>query len=120
MTTLLLLFLIVFTLVTTYLFWIRPILKTKPSLMTYYAQERSIWSALYLKFDGFKQKLTTAIVGMAAFVVSTYDFLAPLFVQSGIDVTTISSHVPQKAWPIISFALIALVQYFRNLADKKE
>lgn len=120
MLTWLLLVLIVLTLISIYVFWIRPVLKTRPTLAQYYAAEENWWAALTLKFGGLKQKLTTAIVMAAGFVVSAYDFLAPLFVQSGVDVTTISSKVPPQAWPLIGMALIALVQYFRNIADKKK
>lgn len=119
MLTWLLVVLIVLTLVATYVFWIRPILKTRPSLMQYYEREESLWAALSLKVSGLKQKLTTAVVMISGFVVSAYDFLAPLFAQSGVDVTTITSKIPAQAWPLIGMALIALVQYFRNLGDKR-
>ncbi len=119
MLTWLLVVLIVFTLISTYAFWIRPVLKTRPSLAEFYAREDSFWAAISLKFGGLKQKLTTAFVMIAGFVVSAYDFLAPLFAQSGVDVTTITSKIPPQAWPLIGMALMALVQYFRNLADKR-
>ncbi len=119
MLTWLLVALILFTLVLTYLFWIRPVLKTRPSFAEFYAREDSFWAALSAKFGGLKQKLTTAFVMIAGFVVSAYDFLAPIFAQSGVDVTTITSKIPPQAWPLIGMALIALVQYFRNIADKR-
>lgn len=115
----LLVILIVLTLIATYVFWVRPILKTRPSLAEYYAREDSLWAALSMKVSGLKQKLTTAIVMIAGFVVSAYDFLAPLVASSGVDITTITSKIPPQAWPLIGMALIALVQYFRNLGDKR-
>lgn len=119
MLNLLLFALILFTVVVTYLFWIRPVLKEKPSLSEYYDREGTLFAALNVKFAGIKQKATTAIVMIAGFVVSAYDFLAPLVAQSGVDVTTLSSKVPPTLWPIIGMALIALVQWFRNLSDKR-
>src|SRR5690349_4981091 len=119
MLTSLLVALIAFALVAAYVFWIRPVLKTRPTFAEFYAREESFWKALSLKFGGIKQKLTTAFVMIAGFVVSAYDFLAPLFAQSGVDVTTLTSRVPPKMWPLIGMALIALVQYFRNIADKR-
>lgn len=120
MLTWLLVLLIVLTLIAIYVFWIRPVLKTRPSFAQYYAQADSFWAALDLKFNGLKQKLTTALVMGAGFVVSAYDFLAPLFAQAGVDVTTILPKVPPQAWPLIGMALIALVQWFRNMADKRK
>lgn len=120
MLTWLLVVLILLTLIATYVFWIRPILKTRPTFAEFYAREASIWTALQLKFGGIKQKMTTAFVMVSGFVVSAYDFLAPLFAQSGVDVSTITSKIPPQAWPIIGMVLIGLVQYFRNLSDKRD
>jgi hypothetical protein len=119
MLNLLLFTLIVFTLIVTYLFWIRPVLKTKPSFAAYYAQEDSVWGAFSAKFGGLKQKLTTAFVMMAGFVVTSYDIIAPLAAQSGVDVTKLTTRVPPQAWPIIGMVLIGLLQYFRYLGDKR-
>jgi hypothetical protein len=122
MLTWLLIALIVFTLIVTYLFWIRPILKTKPSFATYYAREGSVWAALDIKFSGLKQKATTALVLVIGFVVSAYDAIVSFAAQAGFDwghITTLSSKVPSWAWPLIGMALIKLVQYFRDLQDKR-
>src|SRR5450759_4364887 len=98
MLNLLLFALIVLTLLATYLFWIRPVLKTKPSFATYYAREDSVWTALNVKFAGLKQKMTTALVMIAGFVVSAYDLIAPLAAQSGVDVTKLTERVPPQIW----------------------
>ncbi|MGH7175590.1 MAG: hypothetical protein ACREGR_04515 [Minisyncoccia bacterium] len=110
--------LIVATVVATYVFWIRPVLKTTPSLGYLYADEEAFFAALGRKFDGLKQKLVTAVVAAAAFVVSTYDFIAPLVAQSGVDVTTLTDKVPAQAWPIIGIALVLLLQYLRKVGDR--
>jgi len=104
---------------TTYLFWIRPILKKQPTFAEFYAQEDTLWAALSAKFGGLKQRLTTAIVFIAGFVVEAYDFLAPLISQSGVDVTTILPKIPPQVWPLISMGILALVMYFRRLSDKR-
>lgn len=78
-----------------------------------------MWGAFSAKFSGLKQKLTTAVVMIAGFVVSSYDFIAPLASQSGVDVTKLTERVPAQVWPIIGMVLIGLVQYFRNLSDKR-
>lgn len=119
MLNLLLFALILATLLAAYLFWIRPVLKTKPSFATYYAREESVWTALNIKFSGLKQKMTTALVMIAGFVVSAYDLIAPLAAQSGVDVTKLTERVPPQVWPIIGMVLIGLVQYFRNLSDNR-
>ncbi|MDB5555441.1 MAG: hypothetical protein JWL86_5425 [Rhizobium sp.] len=119
MLTWLLIVLIVLTAIAIYAFWIRPILRLKPSFAAYYAEEESFWAAVCLKFGGLKQKLTTAFITAMGVIVSLYDFLAPLVAQSGADVRTLTSRVPPQMWPFIGIALVALMQYFRNLADKK-
>jgi len=49
--------------------------------------------------------------------VSGYGFFAPIV--SGVDVSSIAAQVPSWAWPLILISVTALVQYFRNLADKR-
>jgi hypothetical protein len=112
--------LIVSTLAATYVFWIRPLLKTTPTLGHFYAQEESFWQALNFKLGGLKQKLTTVAVMVTGFVVSAYDILAPLMEESGIQVETLTSKVPPQAWPVIGMVVIGLVQYFRKLSDKRD
>ncbi len=119
MLTWLLVALIAFTLIVTYLFWIRPVLKTRPPFAAYYAEEGTLWAAFSAKFGGLKQKLTTALVMIAGFVVSAYDIIVPLAAQSGVDVTKLTERVPPQMWPVIGMVLIGLVQYFRNLGDKR-
>lgn len=114
---LLLVLLIVATALATYVFWIRPLLKATPSLGYLYADEERFWRAVAIKFDGLKQKLVTAIVGVSAFVVSAYDFIAPYVAQSGVDVTTLTDKIPAKLWPVIGIGLVLLLQYLRKLGD---
>src|ERR1035437_434126 len=114
--------LIALTLLATYLLCIRPVLKTKPSFATYYAREGSVWTALNVKFAGLKQRMTTAAVLVTGFVVSSYDVIVSFAAQAGFDwgnMTTLSSKVPSWAWPLIGMALIKLVQYFRDLQDRR-
>ena len=50
MLTWLLVTLIILTLIATYVFWIRPALKARPSFAEFYAREDSFWAALSAKF----------------------------------------------------------------------
>src|ERR1035437_1306359 len=111
--------LIVSTLAATYVFWIRPLLKTVPTLGHFYAQEESFWQALNFKLGGLKQKLTTMAVFAAGFIVEAYDILSPLMAETGVQVETLTSKVPAQLWPVIGMAVIGLVRYFRYLSDKK-
>lgn len=102
---------------TAYWFWIRPILKMRPSLATFYDREASFFEALRLKFAGLKQKLTTAFVTVAGSAVLLHDQIAPLI--SGIDTTKYAEMVPAWAWPLIPIAITLFVQWLRNLSDKR-
>jgi len=103
----------------TYVFWIRPVLKMNPSFAHFVAQEENFHRAARLKLRGLKQRLATGIILASGFVVSAYDFLAPLAAQSGVDVTTLTDKIPPKAWPLIGMATVALIQYFRFLSDRR-
>lgn len=118
----LLFILIVLTIIAAYFFWIRPALKSNPKFADIYAREKSFWAALGVKFKGIKQKLVTVFVMIAGFVVTTYDSIISLAAQVGFDwgnVQTLTSKVPPSAWPVIGMVLIGLVQWFRNLSDKR-
>jgi hypothetical protein len=105
------------TLVAVYWCWIRPILRSRPAFREVYQKEETFFAALCAKFAGIKQKLSSAIVIAASAIVTAYDFLAPIV--SGVDVSSITAQVPSWAWPLILIAVTALVQCFRNLADKR-
>lgn len=118
----LLVILIILTIIAAYVFWIRPALKLNPKFAEIYAREESFWAALGVKFKGIKQKLVTAFVMIAGFVVTSYDSVVSLAAQVGFDwgnVSTLTSKVPPAAWPVIGMVLIGTVQYFRNLSDKR-
>src|SRR5438552_5847621 len=48
-----------------YLYWIRPVLRSLPTFAAFYAQTDSFWLALRLRFAGIKGKLVVA-ASMAA------------------------------------------------------
>jgi hypothetical protein len=105
------------TLASIYWFWVRPILRLRPSLKEVYARSDSFFEAVRLKFVGIKQKLASAVVVAASVVITMYDFLAPIV--GSVDVTTITDKVPGWAWPLVMIALTALFQWLRNLADRR-
>src|SRR5262245_57256634 len=109
--------LVVATLVATYWFWIRPILRSRPALQELYEKEDSVFIALREKLKGIKQKLSSVIVIAASAAVSGYDFLSPIV--SGVDVTSIAAQVPSWAWPLVLISITALFQFLRNLADSR-
>jgi hypothetical protein len=109
--------LILATVAATYMFWVRPLLKATPSFGYLFADEERFWRAIRRKFDGLKQKLVTAVVTAAAFIVSAYDFIAPYVASAGVDVTQITDKVPSWAWPIIGAVLVLLVGKLRNIGE---
>ena len=109
--------LIVVSLAAIYWFWIRPILKSRPAFADLYAREDSFLAAVAKKFVGIKQKLSSVAVIAASAAVTGYDFLAPIV--GGVDVTSIAASVPSWAWPLILISVTALLQFLRNLADRR-
>lgn len=107
--------LIAVTVCVAYWFWVRPILRQRPSLAAFWASEDSFFAALRLKFAGIKQKLTTAFVTIAGGVVLAHDQIAPLVT----DTSQWAALVPSWAWPMIPIGITVLVQWFRSLADQR-
>jgi hypothetical protein len=105
------------TLVAIYVFWIRPILQSRPRFRELYKKEASFFAAVGEKLKGIKQKLSSAIVIIASAAVTGYDFFAPIV--SSVDVSSLTSKVPSWAWPLVLISLTAFFQFLRNLADKR-
>jgi hypothetical protein len=104
-------------LVAAYLFWIRPILRSRPAFADFYAQADSFWAAMRERFAGIKGKLAAAVGMAASAVVYLHDFLVP--VATGIDWQPILSVLPDWAWPLILFGAFALIKWFRALTDRR-
>lgn len=100
-----------------YWFWIRPFLKATPSLKDFYDVEESWWAAFALKTAGLKQKLATAFFTLASVSVMFYDSIVPA--MTGVDITPLTSHIPQWAYPLILIGVTWLLNYFRSLSDKR-
>lgn len=111
--------LIVFTGGIAYWFGIRPVLKRNPVFSTMFDAETSVKTRLHAKFSGVKQVITTIIVSAGGFVVVAHDELAPLITQAGVDPSQFLPKVPTWVWPMITMAILWLVQYFRNTADRQ-
>lgn len=100
-------------LIAAYVFWLRPILKQRPSLAEFYSTTDSWWSALWLKLKTIKTRFATAFGMTAAGIVGLHDFALPI--TTGIDWTPITAHVPSWVWPILTFAYLAMISWFRTL-----
>ncbi len=105
------------TFVAVYWFWIRPALRSRPAFRELYEKEESFFRALREKLKGIKQKLSSALVVAVSAAVAAYDFLAPAI--SGVDVSLLAAHVPPWAWPLILISVTVLLQFLRNLSDKR-
>lgn len=110
--------LIAFTGIVAYLFFIRPALRETPVFRDLYDAEEGFWSAINAKLTGVKQKLTTIFLSAISFIVLAHDQLSPLITQAGVDPAQLLPKVPTWAWPLITMAVLALIQHFRNVADK--
>jgi hypothetical protein len=104
-------------LVAAYLFWIRPILRSRPAFTDFYARADSFWDALRDRFAGLKGKLAAAIGMAVSAVVYLHDFLLPI--ATGIDWQPILAMLPDWAWPLILFGAFALIKWFRALTDRR-
>jgi hypothetical protein len=105
------------TIVAVYWFWIRPVLRSRPAFRELYEKEESCFRALREKFKGIKQKLSSALVVAVSAAVAAYDLLAPAI--SSVDVSLLAAHVPPWAWPMILISVTVLLQFLRNLSDKR-
>lgn len=110
-------FLVGATIVTVYVCWVRPILKSQPALKDFYDREGNVFEAIRLKFAGIKQKIASALVVMASLAVTMHDYIAPFIAR--VDATAITEKVPSWAWPLIMIAVTMLFQWMRNFADKR-
>jgi hypothetical protein len=104
--------------VAAYVFWLRPILHSRPELRDFYAQTDSFWAALRLRFAGIKTLLMAALGMAASAIVALHDFFVPL--ATGVDWTPVRDLLPAWAWPIILFAMFALISWFRQLTDRRQ
>jgi hypothetical protein len=100
-----------------YLFFIRPALRKNPAFKRLYDSEDTALNALGLKMSGLKQKITTVVMSIGGVVVLAHDSIAPLITQAGVDPVQILPKVPTWAWPVLTVAVLWLVQYFRGQAD---
>jgi hypothetical protein len=103
--------------VAAYICWLRPILHSRPELKEFYAQTDSFWAALRLRFAGIKTLLMAALGMAASAIVALHDFLVPL--ATGVDWTPVRDLLPAWAWPIILFAMFALISWFRRMTDQR-
>jgi hypothetical protein len=104
--------------VAAYVFWLRPILHSRPELRDFYAQTDSFWAALRLRFAGIKTLLAAALGMAASAIVTLHDFLVPL--ATGVDWTPVRDLLPAWAWPFILFAMFALISWFRRMTDRRQ
>lgn len=111
--------LIVFALFVGYVVGLRPILRQTPVFRDVYDVEAGYLFAISAKFSGVKQKLATLFVSLAGTIVLAHDEIAPFVTQAGVDPSQFLPKVPGWAWPVITIAVLWLLQYFRNLADKQ-
>jgi hypothetical protein len=101
-----------------YAFWLRPILRSRPSLEVFVDRTDSFWEAWCLKLQGIKQRLSGAILMTTSAIVAAHDFLLPYVL--GVDWTPVTREVPSWAWPIIIFAFTFLLDRFRRFADQRQ
>jgi membrane protein implicated in regulation of membrane protease activity len=107
----------VVVIVLAYLYWIRPVLRSRPELKDVYDRSDGLLSALRLRFAGIKTLLTAALGMAASAIVALHDFLLPL--ATGVDWTPVRDLLPAWTWPFILFAMFALISLFRQMTDRR-
>jgi hypothetical protein len=106
------------TLLGAYVYWVRPVLRSRPELKSFYAQTDSWLAAIRLRFAGIKGKLLAVVSMAATAIVALHDFiLANAF---GIDWTPVHDLLPAWAWPFILFADFWLISKFRQMTDRRQ
>jgi hypothetical protein len=100
-----------------YVYWIRPVLRSRPEFADVYDRSDGLWAALRLRFAGIKTRLLAVVSMAAAAIVALHDFiLANAF---GIDWTPVRDLLPAWAWPFILFADFWLISKFRQMTDRR-
>jgi hypothetical protein len=103
--------------VAAYLYWVRPVLRSRPELKQVYDRSDGLRGALRLRFAGIKTRLLAVVSMAAAAIVVLHDFvLANAF---GIDWTPVRDLLPAWAWPFILFADFWLISKFRLMTDRR-
>ena len=106
-----------------YSLWLRPLLRSRPSLKDFYARSDSIWKTIWLKVAFLKTKLLAGFLMMASGLIGAYDFIMPhlltISTTAGIDWEPLTSKVPSYAWPIVSFCMAGLFYWLRNVTAKE-
>jgi hypothetical protein len=100
-----------------YAFWLRPILRSRPSLKVLVERTDSHWAGLCLKVQGIKQRLLGAALMSASAIVAVHDCLLPYVLA--VDWTPVTREVPGWAWPFVVFAFTFLLDRFRRVADRR-
>ena len=101
-----------------YVYWVRPVLRSRLGLRSFYAQTDLWLAAIRLRFAGIKGKLVAAISMAATAIVAFHDFiLANAF---SIDWTPVHDLLPAWAWPFILFADFWLISKFRQMTDRRQ
>lgn len=106
------------TVVATYVFWVRPLLRTRPTFKEFYDNEEGFFASIALKFAGLKQKLLTAVIVAVSAFVTAYDTVAPFL--SGVQVQNLTDKIPQGWWPVILGMSALVLLWFRKLAEKRD
>lgn len=101
-----------------YWFWLRPILKTTPFLEHFFVREDTFLQALSGKFAGIKQRLSGALIILAGIYVELANYVMPAL--TGVDTSTWTKNLPDWMVPLIPIAAVALLNYFRSLADRRD
>lgn len=110
--------LIAFTALVVYVVGVRPMLRNTPLFKDVYDKEAGFLYSVNQKFGGVKQKITTIVLSAMGFIVLAHDQIAPLVTQAGVDPAQFLPSVPAYVWPLLTMAVLWLVQFFRNQADK--
>jgi hypothetical protein len=109
---------IAFTIFVIYWFWIRKILAQTPQLASLIKEDDSFLAVLKVKFAGIKQKIAGAVITLAGIVVMMYDSVLPAL--TGVNITPLTSRIPEWAYPLIVIGVTWLLNWFRHLSEKRE
>jgi len=101
-----------------YWLWLRPMLRSRPSLARFNAQSDTFWSAVRAKFLFIKTQIAAACLMIGGFLIAIHDFLIPLALN--VDWSPVAASVPAWAWPVGLFALGALFAWLRNATVREQ
>lgn len=101
-----------------YVIWLRPVLRMRPSLLSLYRRSDSFWAALKAKFLFIKTQIAAGLLKAAGALLAIREALMP--VAGTVDWAPITERIPSWTLPLIAFSFGAALLWLRNATSREQ